>query len=260
MLTVSSVSTCSPSLAVRALLQPAHHGDKGILDEVEQLGIDLSAPVSIAMASIEQAKISYGVRRLTERFRGTPFLATDIDNAIIVLANRTDVDKFASELESLLFDELLLPGVAVVSGPHGGAGDLASTLAPLKRSVNLLRALGREHCVVQEAQLRMYAVIFQNHNADQLNDVLESIIGPLVRHDAQKGTRLVETLQAYLDHMQNARLTATSLGIHVNTMHNRLEAISNLLGRWNSEGRVAEIYVALRLRQLKQTVHPQRSA
>jgi DNA-binding PucR family transcriptional regulator len=247
------------NLAVRALLQPALHGDRGILDEVEQLGIDFSAPVSIAMASIEQAKLGYGVRRLTERFRGMPFLATDIDNAIIVLANRSDVDRFASELESLLFGELFLPGVAVVSGPHGG-GDLASTLAPLKRSVKLLRALGRENCVVQEAQLRMYAVIFQNHDADQLNEVLESIIGPLVRHDAQKGTRLVETLQAYLDHMQNARLTASSLGIHVNTMHNRLEAISNLLGRWNSEGRVAEIYVALRLRQLKQTVQPLRGA
>jgi hypothetical protein len=70
------------NLAVRALLQPALHGDKGILDEVEQLGIDFSAPVSIAMASIEQAKLGYGVRRLTERFRGMPFLATDFDNGM----------------------------------------------------------------------------------------------------------------------------------------------------------------------------------
>jgi GAF domain-containing protein len=247
------------NISIRALLDPSQHWDKGLIERVKHFGLNLSAPVIFGIADIEKAKVGYGVRKLTERLRGTPFLATEIDHYIILLVNRDDIGKFSTDLEKLLFGDLYLSGVAALSGPYSEPYELANAYQGLKRSITLLRALGRENCIVQEAQLRMYAVLFQNHNTDQLDAVLESILGPLIKYDNQKGTRLLATLHAYLDHMQNARVTAKYLGIHVNTLHNRLEVISNLMGKWNTEGHVAEIYMALRLRQLKDKVQSTRT-
>ncbi|HEX5512836.1 MAG TPA: helix-turn-helix domain-containing protein, partial [Gammaproteobacteria bacterium] len=82
-------------------------------------------------------------------------------------------------------------------------------------------------------------------------ETIEATIGPLIAYDSRRGTKLVETLLTFLEEKQNARAAARSLGIHVNTMHKRLETISKLLGDWNEGGRTVEIHVALRLWEIQ---------
>lgn len=72
-------------------------------------------------------------------------------------------------------------------------------------------------------------------------------IGPLRRADQTRGTGLVATLLTYMDQGHNARAAARVLGVHVNTLHNRLETVSSLLPGWNEPGRSLEVHLALRL-------------
>jgi len=58
---------------------------------------------------------------------------------------------------------------------------------------------------------------------------------------------LAVTLLAYFDSNQNAKTTAQRLGIHVNTVRQRLATIEDLLGHWGSAARALEIHMALRL-------------
>ncbi len=55
-------------------------------------------------------------------------------------------------------------------------------------------------------------------------------LAPLVDHDHRKGTDLVATLEAYLETRGNATTTAAHLGLHRNTLRQRLDRIEALTG------------------------------
>jgi hypothetical protein len=70
-------------------------------------------------------------------------------------------------------------------------------------------------------------------------------LGPLAA-DEEDVRRLAETLRAYLEERSSPRRTAQRLGVHENTIKNRVRAIEALRGRPADE-RIAETLVALRL-------------
>jgi GAF domain-containing protein/sugar diacid utilization regulator len=239
------------NLLVRALLEPGRYHDDALATRIARHGVDLARPIMLAMIQVEKSRVGYAMRRLPGRLRQIPHLATEIDGAIVLVLNHADQHQVPRELHSALFDELSLPGVAVVSGPYDDPLKLIRADIHLKRAIGLLHALRRHNCVVHEAALRMYAVLFQHQDADALDATIDGVIGRLIDYDARRNTQLADTLHAYLDAMQNARATAGVLQIHVNTLHNRLETISTLLGPWDSDGRVADIHLALRLKRLQ---------
>jgi len=70
-------------------------------------------------------------------------------------------------------------------------------------------------------------------------------LGTLARHDDDT-LRLAATLRAYLEEQASPRRTARRLGVHENTVKNRVRAIEDLRGR-PADQRVAETLLALRL-------------
>ena len=73
------------------------------------------------------------------------------------------------------------------------------------------------------------------------------VAGPLFKADQTRGTSLALTLLTYMDHGHNARAAARVLGVHVNTLHNRLETIQGLMPGWSLPGKSLEVHLALRL-------------
>ena len=69
----------------------------------------------------------------------------------------------------------------------------------------------------------------------------------MLSHDQKRGSELAATLLAYFDGNQNAKTTAQRMGIHVNTVRQRLATIEDLLGHWGHASRLLEIHIALRL-------------
>ena len=79
-------------------------------------------------------------------------------------------------------------------------------------------------------------------------------LGPLLDYDARRGSELVKTLQAYFDAGGSPRHAATDLHVHVNTVSQRLERISALLGpHWQRPDDALELQLALRLMRLQLT-------
>jgi len=240
--------------AVRAALDASGTLDAGTSQRLERYGLDPERPAVLALIEVEQTKTGFVVRRLLGRFRALTQLITELDGYAVMLFNPEAGQAFEDALRTLLFDDLAFSGVACVAGPHEGRQGLAGAYAQARRTLGLLHTLGRRDCVVHEAALRMYAVLFQHQGAQDLETIIDSTVGPLIVHDAQRRTHLADTLLAYLDHMRNARSTARTLGVHVNTLHNRLETIGSLLGPWETGARVAEIHLVLRLRRLRDTL------
>jgi len=90
--------------------------------------------------------------------------------------------------------------------------------------------------------------------SDGGRDRYQERIEGIVQYDRRRRTRLLETLEAYLDRRGNAVTTARSLFIHPNTLRQRLERIERLTGLvldredWLSLGIAVK---ATKLRQLR---------
>jgi DNA-binding PucR family transcriptional regulator len=76
-------------------------------------------------------------------------------------------------------------------------------------------------------------------------------LGAVTDYDDLRGTNLLGALEAFFAAGCSPRHTATRLHVHVNTVAQRLERITALLGpTWLQPDRALEIQLALRLLRL----------
>jgi len=119
--------------------------------------------------------------------------------------------------------------------------------ATLHRALAVLGRIGVQAQIVGQDELAIYSTLFETHDQSSLANFLEATIGPLIAHDGHRGSELASTLLAYFDCNQNATNTAQRLGIHVNTVRQRLATIEELLGHWGKASRALELHIAVRL-------------
>ncbi|MFJ6755867.1 helix-turn-helix domain-containing protein [Streptomyces sp. NPDC091273] len=141
------------------------------------------------------------------------------------------------------------PVTVGAAGPATGPAGLSAAHGEAHRCLSALRALGHTGRGGDLSDLGFVGVLLGGQ-ADLLGYVRDTL-GPLLDYDAQRGTDLVHTLDAYF--AQGASLTRTraALHVHVNTVVQRLDRVGRLLGEdWNSPARTLEIQLALRLHRL----------
>lgn len=238
------------SLFVRALIDSHHKLDGDLRARLKTYGLEDQVELGLAIIRIDKSKISFLVRRLRSRFHASAHLITGIDDGVIMIYAQSGSPNLAQDLESILFKEIELEGLVCLSGPHHRLDALHHAYSHTRKVIALAETLGRKNCIIHEASLRMYAILFQGQNQDDIQQTLSAVIGPLIEHDARRQTKLTHTLLAYFNCLQNARNTAKLLHVHVNTLHNRLDLIRTLLGAW--EDRIAEVHMALQLHALSQ--------
>lgn len=119
-----------------------------------------------------------------------------------------------------------------------GVGDLAEDSYGLKEP--LVRA--REACVVLRrrtggpdvasyADVGTHGMLLALHEPTVLRRFADDVLGTIRDHDARNGTDLETTLRVFLSNDGQWSVTAHQLFIHVNTLRNRLQRISELTGR-----------------------------
>jgi DNA-binding PucR family transcriptional regulator len=82
-----------------------------------------------------------------------------------------------------------------------------------------------------------------------LVEVVQAPLVPLANLDVDDAVRLAATLRIYLEERASWRRTAQRLGVHENTIKNRVRAAEERLGH-PIDTRTAEMLVALRLARL----------
>ena len=119
------------------------------------------------------------------------------------------------------------------------------------RALPVIARMGVQGHLLAQQEMALYAALFESHDETSLAAFLDSSIGVLLTQDQKRGTELAATLLSYFDSNQNAKVAAERLGIHVNTVRQRLATIEDLLGEFGSAVRALEIHVALRLWSLR---------
>jgi PucR family transcriptional regulator, purine catabolism regulatory protein len=116
-----------------------------------------------------------------------------------------------------------------------GAGRLCKTIGDFKdsfqearRSLDIVRRCHKRNQVVFFHSLGVYRLFSLIEDRDELMQLAEQTLGPLLEYDHQHGTTLVRTLGYYLESGRNLEGSARAMFIHVNTLKYRLKRIQEI--------------------------------
>jgi purine catabolism regulator len=107
------------------------------------------------------------------------------------------------------------------------------------------------HPVVDAEAFAVERLAVQSLDPDQRRNFVRQQLGPLLDHDAQRNSRLLDTLAVWLDCGCNTAHAARGLHVERQSMHQRLRRIFELCGGDPREtGRLAALHLATRLARL----------
>lgn len=125
------------------------------------------------------------------------------------------------------------PGVSVVMGISTAADSesIRRALVEASEAASYGLRVGGDSTVHHFDDLGLLQLLVQLSDGPELSRFVEGELGPVLDHDADNRSDLLETLKAYLASGGQKSRAARSLHIERRTVYYRLERISDLLGR-----------------------------
>jgi PucR family transcriptional regulator, purine catabolism regulatory protein len=100
-------------------------------------------------------------------------------------------------------------------------------------------------------ELGTYDLLLGGQSREALAAVVESALGRLERYDTTRNGELVRSLEAFLAHNGQWEAAASAMGVHRHTMRNRMDKVTELLGRDVDSAHVrAELWLAVKAHEL----------
>ncbi|WOB10196.1 helix-turn-helix domain-containing protein [Piscinibacter gummiphilus] len=232
---------------LRALVSPRQDEAALMADRAARLGVDLAQPLALLLIEMDSPSAGYAARR----FRAFPpqddVLVDDIDGVLVMLCTASRAPELRLLATQWARSEMAAVHRGVVSRPISAVAEIPAVYATLRRALGVLGRMGVQGHVIGQNELALYSTLFETHDRASLQTFLDATIGAVTSHDRKRGTELAATLLCYFDCNQNAKTTAQKLGIHVNTVRQRLATLEDLIGHWGSATRALELHIALRL-------------
>jgi len=211
--------------------------------------IALDLPLAVAVAAVEgvdRHAAGRAAARLAGARRG---LAGEYRGAVVVLVPDDDPTAVGHRLREAV---AAAGGTATVGVAAADLETLRPAYAEARRCLDTLVTLGRTGDVSDPAGLGLTRLLLGENGPEQLGEYVDAMLGPVLGYDAQRGTRLVETLEAWFATGGSVKETAERLHVHPNTVGQRLDRVGELLGAdWRHPGRGLDLQLALRVHRLR---------
>lgn len=124
-----------------------------------------------------------------------------------------------------------------------------------RRCLDTLIALGGTGGTASASDLGFLGLLLSDER--DAGAFITSAVGAVIDYDTQRGTDLVQTLEAYFTSGGSPTRAAQQLHVHTNTVSRRLDRITELLGPdWQQPAGALEIQLALRLHRARGAVYP----
>jgi hypothetical protein len=224
--------------------------DRGLVERGRVLGLRLHTPHVLAVCRCDEPRrrgVALAAGALGD---GRALVAEHGDGIVVVLPGR-DATSVATELVRRVGGPAAGGTVTVgASGPLAPAHGLATAYAEACRTADALVALGLAGHAGSARDLGFVGLVLGD-GAD-VEGYLTRVLGPLIDYDSRRGSDLVGTVAAYFAAGASPRRAATALHVHVNTVGQRMDRVTSLLGDdWQTPDRALEIQLALRLHRLR---------
>lgn len=214
------------------------------------LGLDLKAPHVLVQARFLPTDTSSAPGEIADRFAGAAkqfIRAIENQNprslvrptaggviGLVRIANLAGGSLLQRQIQVGADDIGARLGICVsvgISSPCGGPAEYADAYREAAEALEIGSKLRGEGSVVRFEELGPDLYLFRiAADPRTRRDPWMRALLPLVAYDREKGSGLLSTLEAYLEGRGNASLTAEQLGLHRNTLRQRLTRIAELTG------------------------------
>lgn len=222
---------------------------------LEAFGIRSDEPlgvVAVAMTGVGPHADATLAHAVAEFFTaaGTPAVVVSGSHDVVAIFPWDDPGGMIDLARRLVSEvELGKVGTPIVVG-LGGVADhcrlLRQPLTEARDACQVLRRGSGERRIAHLRDLGTHRLLLAANDADLRRRFAESVLGPLRRHDAERGAQLETTVRTFLKNNGHWAATAAALFIHVNTLRNRLAKVADLTGQDlnTTEGRV-DVFLAM---------------
>jgi len=227
-----------------------------IRDRARMQGADLDQPLSVLVAAVQDVERHRAARVAAALSRELHGLGGEHEGRVVLVAPARAAADVGERLRARL---TALGGTATVGMTDArDGGQVRAAWREAVRCLDALLTLGRAGEVSDPAGLGLARLLLGDNGPGALDDFVAGAIGPVLAYDADRGTALRETLEAWFDAGGTPRATAERLHVHPNTVTQRLDRIGRLLGdQWRDPARALDVQLALRMRKLRGDGGPQ---
>jgi GAF domain-containing protein len=233
---------------VHALLS-SDADEASLLRRARAIGIDLHAVTTVAVVDAEPVGATSAATfaaRLAAELRG--WSAGHAGQVVVLLP--ASVDRVREAVARLATPDGGGPTTGLAAG-SGGPHGVRSAHEEARQTAALLLALGRAGSCATSDELGLYRSLFSSSGRAGLATFISATVGPLLAYDDERQRDLAATLETYLEQARHHARTCEVLHIHPNTLYQRLDRVTEVLGpRWKEPDRALELQVALRLHRL----------
>ena len=224
----------------------------GLRERARRLGADLDQPLAVVVARVEERARARALAGATHLAATRGGLAAMHDGSVVLCLPDLAPGVAASTVRRELGTAGADPVTVGAAGPVRGPGAVAAAYAEAARCAATLVALGRTGDSAGAEELGFFGLLVGEGR--DVRAFVDATLAPVLEYDARRGTELVATLQAYFEAGASPARAAEALQVHVNTVTQRLDRVSRLIGKeWSSPERALEVQLALRLHRLTDT-------
>lgn len=209
---------------------------------------------SVALATLDRSAKAVHATAHPDggRHEPAPIVTAEADGVCCtLLAVAASPGQVAARLSAELAGALTATGVAAVGPPVRTVEELVHCVAEARLVLGAARRVAPRTRVAEAAKLGVERALLRAYGVDGLARYVREKLGPLIDADEQRGTRLLDTLDAVLTSAEGKAEAARRLHLRRQTLYQRLQRIAQLLDADLDEPRTrADLLVALRARHL----------
>ena len=216
-------------------------------ERARQQGADLDRDLAVAVAEpVEETTDQLGARVASGLARELQGMGGTHDGLVVVVAAQEPL-RLGDALRERLGGATV--GVATTAG---GTEGIVRAWSEARQTLTALLRLDRAGETSDPGGLGLARLLLGGNGPGELEEFITRTLGPVLDYDADRGTGLAETVEAWLASGGSLRETADRLHIHANTVTQRLDRVGQLLGaEWREPARRLDVQLALQLARLR---------
>lgn len=212
------------------------------------LGLDMRGPVCVACVSsdLPRKRLAEITQAAVQSLGG---MAAAYHGTVVAVIPGEDAEQGAREIYDCVVARSNHPTLVAGAGPVHRVGDWGIAQQEALKCLQAMQSLDRQDGAVSMGSLGFIGLVL-GRGSDPRR-FIDGTIGALIAYDARRSSDLEHTLLTFLDRGSSSVAAAKPLHVHVNTVKQRLDRISEILGPdWREPQRLLEIHLALRLRRV----------
>jgi GAF domain-containing protein len=234
------------------LVADAQPDPDGLRRRARLLGAELDRPHAVVVARPARAEDRrVVVHALTGYAAELGGLCGEHGRSAVVLLPGADPALVAQQAAERVQRAVPAPVTVGAAGPGEGPPGVREAYWDARHCVDVLCAFDRPRAAATPDDLGAFGLLFGPAGAERVSGFVRRVLGPVLDYDAQRGSDLLRTVEAYFDADAGLARTAAALFIHINTLYQRIERINGLLDAgWRSGEAALQIQLAVKLHRI----------